>query len=146
MSYKCLECGNIFDEGEQMVLDIPLAKKSGCPMCFGDYEETKPCKICGSKHLEDELNNGVCDECIEKYRYDIDMCFKIGSEDVDEVKLNCFLSLMFDKKEIEAILFRELKEEQKYRQIDCEKFIESNRNWFAERIEEEVNKDENTKG
>ena len=66
------------------------------------------------------------------------------------VELNCFLASMFDKQEIEEILFRELKNEEKYIKelvnLDCEKFVNSNRDWFAERLAEEVKKDENAKG
>lgn len=149
MAYKCYECGNIFEESEQAVweerhgLDTPPYEKwSGCPLCKGAYEETTRCEICGSEHLEDELNGGVCDECIEEYRYDVDMCYKIGECDTDAVELNCFLASIFDKEEIEEILLKELKEAQKYRQIDCEKFIESDRDWFAERLAEEVRKNE----
>ena len=155
MAYICLNCGHIFEEGEQANWEESRGEfwghacsenMSGCPLCHGEYEESTPCEICGSEHLEEELNGGVCDECIEKYQHDIDMCFKIGSNDTDDVKLNCFLASMFDKEEIEEILFRELKEAQKYRQIDCEKFIESDRSWFAERLAEEVKRDENAKG
>lgn len=155
MAYICLNCGHIFEEGEQANWEESRGEfwghacsenMSGCPLCHGEYEETMPCAICGSEHLEEELNGGVCDDCIEKYQHDIDMCFNIGSNDTDNVELNCFLASMFDKKEIEEILFRELKEAQKYRQIDCEKFIKSDRDWFAERLAEEVKKDENAKG
>ena len=83
----------------------------------------------------------VCFECIEKYQYDIDMCFKIGANDTDEVKLNCFLSYMFKKDEIEKILFEKLKERQKYEQIDCEEFIDCDRSWFAEMLLEEIEKE-----
>ena len=156
MAYICLDCGHIFEEGEQSTWSESRGEywgspcyetMSGCPLCNGDYEEAVECEICGSSHLKDELNGGICDECIEKYRYDIDVCFKIGSNDTESVELNCFLASMFDKKEIEDILFRELKEAQKYRQIDCEKFIVlADGDWFGERLAEEVKKDENAKG
>ena len=68
--YKCLNCGHIFDEGEQHdwkesrgeFWGSPCSEKmSGCPICKGDYEEVKPCKICGSyEHNADET---YCDEC-----------------------------------------------------------------------------------
>lgn len=154
MAYKCLECGNIFEEGEQAhwsesrgeYWGTPCSEyMSGCPLCNGEYEETTPCEICGSEHLEEELNGGVCDECIERYQHDIDMCLKIGSNDTDKVELNCFLASMFNKEKIEEILFREFKEAQKYMKIDCKKFIEQDRSWFGERLAEEVKKNENKK-
>lgn len=159
MSYKCLDCGHIFEDGEQAHWSESRGEfwghacsesMSGCPLCHGEYEESTPCEICGSEHLSDELNGGVCDDCIQKYHHDVDMCFNIGTKDTDKVELNCFLSSMFDKQEIEEILFRELKNEEKYIKelvnLDCEKFVNSNRDWFAERLAEEVKKDENAKG
>lgn len=151
MSYKCVECGNIFEYGEQESWIEPHGEKMcGCPLCHGGYEETMPCAICGSEHLEEELNGGVCDDCIEKYQHDIDMCLKIGANDTEKLELNCFLASMFDKQEIEEILFRELKNEEKYVKelvnLDCEKFVNSNRDWFAERLAEEVKNNENGKG
>lgn len=159
MAYKCYDCGHIFESGEESFWSesrgefwgFPCYENvSGCPKCKGEYGETKKCEICGSEHLEEELNECVCDECLEKYQNDIDMCFKVGSGDVENVKLNCFLASMFDKEEMETILFRELKEREKYMksylQIGCEKFVNSDRSWFAERLSEEVKKNENAKG
>ena len=152
MSYKCLDCGNLFEEGEQQLwadkhgLDTPpYEQMSGCPLCGGDYEETTPCKICGFEQFDDDLNGGVCDECIDKYKHDADMCFKIGSNDTDKVELNCFLASVFDKEDIEKLLFRELKEREKYMKellnYDYEKFVEADRGWFAERLLEELEKE-----
>lgn len=155
MFYKCLKCGHIFEEGEQAnwyehggeYWGAPfLVNMVGCPICRGEYQKTTPCEICGSEHLEHELSNGVCDECIDEYKNDIDMCFKIGSTDTEEVELNCFLASLFDKQEIEQILFRELKEGEKYGKIYCEKFIKKYRNLFSERLVEEVKYNENSKG
>ena len=155
MAYICLKCGHIFEEGEQAHWEesrgeffgrICSESMIGCPLCHGEYEESTPCEICGSEHLEEDLIGGVCDDCIDKHRYDIDMCFKVGKNDTENIEINCFLASIFDKTEIEEILFRELKEAEKCRKIDCEKFIEIDRDWFAERIAEEVRKNENAKG
>lgn len=159
MAYRCLDCGHIFEEGEQAQWNedcgefwgMDCSKKmSGCPLCKGEYEETVPCKICGSEHLEEELDCGVCDDCVDEYKHNIDMCLKIGSEDVEDVELNCFLASIYSRQDIEHILFEHLKEKQKYMkeyvQKDCEKFVEDNRSWFAETLEREVKKNENIKG
>ena len=68
MMYKCRECGNLFEEGEQAVwyenhgLDSPPYEKwSGCPVCRGDCEEVHQCKKCGDWHSEDELYEGWCE-------------------------------------------------------------------------------------
>ena len=149
MTYKCLECGHIFEEGEEghyfengECWGAPYSQKIYCcPLCKGDYDVTTPCEICGSEHLEEELNGGLCDECIDKYKNDIEMCFKIGKNDDDKVELNCFLASVFEKDEIEEILFEELKKLNKYVTVDCEKFINSDRSWFAERLVEELEKE-----
>jgi hypothetical protein len=154
MSYICLDCGHIFDEGEQISFQEAMGERfgekvyrkiSGCPICGGEYEETKPCAICGSEQLEEDLNGGICDECIDKYKHDIDMCYKVGKYDDDKVEINCFLAAMFDKKEIEEILFNRVKKRaeyiREYIEADCEKFINSDRSWFGERLLEEIEKE-----
>ena len=152
MSYKCLDCGNIFDEGEEArwtenmgeYWGTPcLERMTGCPLCRGDYEETTPCEICGSQHLKEELTSGVCEECMEEYRYDIKTCYEIGKNDIDSVELNIFFTTLFDKEEIEDILFTALlKEEEIHKKVDCQDFINRDKSWFAERLVEEVKKNE----
>ena len=89
MSYKCLECGHIFEDGEQAEweethgLDCPpYEKRSGCPMCKGGYEETEKCRICGGEFLSDELEADCCEECIEelkeKYKCKLDFCYELA--------------------------------------------------------------------
>ena len=70
--YKCCECGNLFEEGEQAVweerhgLDTPPYEKwSGCPICKGDYEEVHQCEKCGDWHFDEDLTEGICDDCLE---------------------------------------------------------------------------------
>ena len=66
--YRCLECGHLFEEGEQAEWTEMHGfnygngeRFSGCPICKGDYEEIKPCKICGG--YDNETNDGFCEEC-----------------------------------------------------------------------------------
>ena len=78
MMYRCCECGNLFEEGEQAVweethgLDSqPYEKWSGCPVCGGDFEEVHQCKECGGWHTDDELYSGWCEKCLrETINYD----------------------------------------------------------------------------
>ena len=78
MMFRCCECGNLFEEGEQAVweethgLDSPPYEKwSGCPACNGDYEEVHQCKKCGDWHSEDDLYEGWCEKCLrESINYD----------------------------------------------------------------------------
>jgi hypothetical protein len=154
MSYICLDCGHIFEDGEQATYkencgdfwgNTVYKSYSCCPLCGGEYEESTPCAICGSEQLEENLNGSICDECIDRYKHDIDMCFRIGKSDTDKVELNCFLAAMFEKEEIEDLLFEKLKERSRemrlYIQSNCERFVNSDRSWFAERLLEELEKE-----
>lgn len=152
---KCVECGHVFSEYELNTWEesrgehfgIPCYEKmSGCPICKGDYEDAVECDVCGENHLASELTGGVCEDCIKKYQHDVDMHFKIGENDTDKVELNCFLASVFTKEDIELILLDALKSMKEYSkkqlESDCERFIEYNREWFAERLAEEVKKHE----
>lgn len=72
MAFKCLECGHIFEDGEEARWTEAHGEQfSGCPLCRGEYEETKPCKHCGSEKLDDELYEGWCEDCLrEQITYD----------------------------------------------------------------------------
>ena len=145
MAFKCLSCGHIFEEGEQATWreymgechGSPAYEEfSGCPICNGEYEETKQCEICGGEFLEDELNGeGVCDECIEEYSKDFDVCYKISANEKEEIKINALLVSLLDVDEIETILYHYLKTK---RDIDCSKFVNQDKDWFADRLVEEV--------
>ena len=75
MTYKCIDCGFVFEEGEEAVWEedrgefwgAPCSERvSGCPKCHGDYEEASECTECGEWHFTDELDDGVCPKCQEK--------------------------------------------------------------------------------
>ena len=148
MAYKCLECGHIFEEGEQARweehypygMGYAAEEFSGCPICKGEYEETKQCKICGGEFIEDELNGGcVCDECIEECKRDLEVCYKIAETATkEEIKINPLLASLFDVDEIESILYQRLKSAKD--NIDCSAFINEDKDWFAEKLAEEVSK------
>lgn len=64
--YKCEECGMVFDEPIEFVVQdlehfgTPCQETAyGCPKCKGTFEEANICKICGKYTLEEEY----CDEC-----------------------------------------------------------------------------------
>ena len=149
MAYKCLDCGHIFEDGEQATWreymgechGSPAYEEfSGCPICNGEYEETKQCKICGGEFLEDELNGGlVCDVCVEEYKRDLKTSYTIAeTAPKEEIKINPLLASLFDVDEIEAILYQQL--ESVKSNIDCSAFINEDKDWFADKLAEEVSK------
>lgn len=148
MAYRCLECGHIFEEGEQATwyehhpygMGTASEEFLGCPICRGSYEETKQCKICGGEFLEDELLGGcVCDECVEEYKRDLKTCYAISeTAPKEEIKINPLLVSLFDIDEIETILYQQL--ESVKDNIDCSAFINEDKHWFAEKLIEEVKK------
>ena len=103
MMYRCCDCGNLFEEGEQAVweerhgLDTPPYETwSGCPVCNGDYEEVYQCKKCGDWHSEDELYDGWCESCLRNtinYETFFDYC-EANKEDnyLDTFVMCCLLN------------------------------------------------------
>lgn len=142
--YKCLNCGHIFEDGEQKFWTEPHGEElTGCPICSGNYEQTQKCKICGGEFLEEDLNGGcVCDECIDEYRNDLDTCYGLSKDEKEKVEINIFLLSLIGGDNIEKILYHYLKCQ---KEVDCSKFIDEDIDWFAEKLLEEVKKNENAK-
>jgi DNA-directed RNA polymerase subunit RPC12/RpoP len=138
-TYKCLECGHIFEYGEQVEwVEMHGEKFSGCPLCRGAYEETKRCACCGSESfLVNELELGVCGECIENKSKDIDFCIKIGAEAEESVPINGAIASLWTAEEINEILIEQAK---KINSLSFEKFVDEDRSWFAQMIADEVKK------
>ena len=97
MMYRCCECGNLFEEGEQAVweethgLDSPPYEKwSGCPVCKGDYEEVHQCKECGDWHSDDELYDGLCANCLRE-TINYDTFFEYCEANKDEKYIDIFV-------------------------------------------------------
>ena len=70
MMYRCIECGHLFEEGEQArwresrgeFWGTPCSEEmSGCPICKSPYEEIKPCRVCGS--YEHDADEEYCERC-----------------------------------------------------------------------------------
>ena len=95
--YKCTECGNLFEEGEQAVweethgLDSPPYETwSGCPVCKGDYEEVYQCEQCGDWHTDDELYDSRCEKCLRE-TINYDTFFEYCEANKDENYLDTFV-------------------------------------------------------
>ena len=146
MTFKCYECGHIFESGEESRWTESYGEEMrGCPVCAGGYEETVQCSICGSEHLADELEGGVCEACVDEYRHDIGMCHKIGEKSKENVEINGFFASMYSAEEIEELIWQDMLNTQKIKAVDCTPFIEADSIWFAENLAEEVNNYENGK-
>ena len=152
MAYRCLDCGHIFEEGEQARWNESRSEfwgvacsenMSGCPLCKGEYEETVRCAVCRAEHLEDELNGGVCDECIDEYRKNFNACYELSIGETTTIEINSLLASLFDVSDIEQILKEYIRD--RWQDVDCSPFIDEDKSWFGEKIAEEVKKNENGK-
>ena len=153
MTFRCLDCGHIFDESEIKSYfqnhagfgDAPaLEQLYCCPVCDGDFEELAKCEVCGEDFSKDELSYyGVCECCKEdiksKYKYRPDLCYKIVENEKSAVQINKFLAEMFTQEEIEQVLFKELVCSS-YSPVNCESFINADDDWFVEKIVKGVGK------
>lgn len=98
MSYKCRDCGNIFDECDcykenmgECHGSIAYETFAVCPCCgSSDFDGTNRCKRCGGEFLEDELFDGWCGECLKNsITHDSALCF-MEENDI-------LMSFMFEK-------------------------------------------------
>lgn len=63
--FKCLDCGHLFEEGEQAEWVEPHGETlQGCPKCRYAFGEIHPCKICGT--YNHEIDDDFCHDCKEK--------------------------------------------------------------------------------
>lgn len=73
--FKCLNCGHLFDEGEQAVAHDRHGFRFGsgeeysaCPVCGGtDLEATVRCRKCGGEYLEADMHGSFCYQCVSDY-------------------------------------------------------------------------------
>lgn len=69
--FKCVECGDIFEEPrtyeEHHPYGMGYATESFacCPSCEGAFKEAQLCKCCDEWFFEYELENGICENCEE---------------------------------------------------------------------------------
>lgn len=145
MSYKCLECGHIFEEGESKRIREDDGYICVCPICGGDFKKTVNCSICRGEFLEEELNGGVCDECINEYRNQAKVCIDIAEKEGTKSKINVnyLISCILSEEEINHILIEYIKNEKP--NADCGEYIDEDISWFGEKLAEEVKKNENKK-
>ncbi len=74
MTYICTSCGNIFEEGEERIDYTESYEEDSdrwitttlkvCPSCGSRfYERAVRCDECFGYFLEDDLTDGLCQEC-----------------------------------------------------------------------------------
>lgn len=157
--YKCNECGHIFEDGEFYVQSEYMGECWGtpaydtfryCPSCGGDeWEEAGHCAKCHGIFLDDEMTEGLCEECLSdiavSYKYDLAKCFALSQKSGEKqpVDIDYFLSCMFTPEQINEVLYRELAVAAAVKPVDCTPFIETDRYWFDERVAEEVKNNDN---
>ncbi len=140
---KCNECKSLFDSDQikterdwvGMCGDIPAYQDLGvCPVCgSSNLEDAYECPKCGQYFTADEMLYDICDKCIDSFRYDVETCEKIAEGETEDVEINLFLASIFDPDEINAILRDYM--HMNMDEIDCSKFINEDKYWFAEKIE-----------
>lgn len=135
--YICTECGEVFDNISWWI-EPHGEELCGCPYCGGAAQKAKKCGVCGLYYLEEELNGGVCDECIDEYRRDFNSCYELSIGETTELKINSLLASLFEVSDIEQILKEFIRD--RWQDADCSPFIDEDKEWFGEKIAEEVNK------
>lgn len=62
--YFCVECGRLLEDHEYERWTEPHGEQmEGCPYCYGALEEAYKCPICGEYFCEEDLTNGICQDC-----------------------------------------------------------------------------------
>lgn len=139
MFFLCDECGHTFEDVHELTTSVGIVPR--CPNCQSSAV-TAACKClrCGKPKDIFSLTDGFCDDCIEqekqKMKYDFERCMRIAEK--ESVEINGFLLAQFTPAEIEAVLYRELKEASAIYPIDCTTFLEVNAAWLNDRITEEM--------
>lgn len=102
MTYICVDCGHIFEEGEEktIVERHPYGDTTAeeyiavCPACNGGFEEAGICKCCGGAFYKDNLIAGYyCKECVSDFMTTENMKKYIDGE------LDCFAEWMYDERQ-----------------------------------------------
>lgn len=128
---KCMDCGTIFDYSYE--------NGECCPKCGNDDNvyTVRLCKICEQWVPTDDIHGvgWVCNDCIYKYKYDIDTCYKIGERYMGgEITINPFLALMFSAADINEILLNILIKDSVVQLVDCTPFINIDRESFGDEL------------
>lgn len=133
--YKCEKCGNEWFSDRRGLLGF------GTPECEcgGAGVRVIKCDICQDEYRIKETwgySSHICDNCINEYKNDIETCRKVGREETERIEISSFFTRMLDKEDIEQILYETLKEVHGKKPLDFTPFINMDRDWFADCLEE----------
>lgn len=113
--YKCNMCGSEVEENdlptytEDFGFETGIGWKSaeqsfiGNCSCGGEFEEATQCEVCYEWFCDEELENGVCNHCIEN-SVSIGNAIKFGNYYKETVELNGIYRSLFSDIEINKIL------------------------------------------
>ena len=118
-AYICERCGHVLEPNEtELSYDDALT----CKLCGSeDVSAAYRCEICEEMTSENEIegcDHKVCRGCIEKKRYDLDFCAKVGESEGSECCLNSYLADFITEWEINELMLTALKERAKVRPVD----------------------------
>ena len=123
-AYICERCGRLLEGNEtELSYDDTLV----CRVCGGEAVPAYRCEICEEIVPEDEIKgceHKVCSGCIEKKRFDLDFCKKVGESEGSECCLNSFLASFFTESEINDLMMEALKERAKISPVDGLKYLD----------------------
>lgn len=116
--YICTKCNHIFEEGEAKTIRQNQGECFGfpayedfsvCPMCEGEYEKAVKCSICEEYHLEEDLTNGICDDCLDKeVNYDDVLEFLKQTDDLKHFVFEFFFTSAHFGDDVEKAINDEL--------------------------------------
>ena len=123
-AYICERCGHVLEGREtQLSYDDTLV----CRLCGGNAVNAYRCEVCEELVPEDDVEgceHKVCRSCIEKKRYDLGFCTKVGETEGSECCLNSFLASFFTESEINDLMMEALKERAKISPVDGLKYLD----------------------
>lgn len=140
--FKCYECGATFSEPESYQERVgeyfgtpAYVDRCCCPNCRHDeYEEVHQCEICGEWFFDEELDDGICEDCIdegkEKYHDNVKACLEILKDEKKKIEINPVLAMLLKPSVIEQILTEYVLNNS----FDCKDVVEQYEDWFIEEI------------
>lgn len=147
--FKCYDCEATFFEPRNTTERLgeyhgePAYRTYACcPECGGTFDYAKQCEKCGEWFFDDELDDGICEDCIteakEEYHTDVRKCLDILKDEKKQIEINPVLAMLLKPSVIEQILTEYVLNNS----FDCKEVVEQYEDWFIEEIKKEVQKDD----